>query len=475
MNDQRVSKINAAGKIHSPTAIALAAGLALACWGSAALANKYADDFPQIHTPINALTAPPPTGGDKIPTANDPIPGVDIIVEKNPPGHSIAVSAPTGSDGTYKLNGLEPGNYDLSIAGQRVQTIAVGANKTISGVLSRQPDGTASITFNGRVGSVLVGLPGAPISTSRSNKKAGIKSDIPQSDEVLPGAPINTSRSNKKAGIKSGKPRSDEVLPGAPVNTTRSNKKAGIKSDKPRSDEVLPGAPVTVSVNTAEFSTAAPLKGGDVNPSITHQGAAGGLSSHRTASPPKGGDGNAPCVDDCNSALQEVSTTRGTAPRPPKDGGKTPGLAGTPISGTPVGLDHDPGGERISTTTTDEHGAFHFANLPAGKYKLTLPGQSARSVRVDADGIAGGNVMRGSDGRMSIFDRWGNLVAAPKAGEEKSGIDGQKSDDNPVGKFGNGMNGSPSMSPAGMGGPMSPPGAGPMSPPGAGPMSHGGL
>ncbi|UUZ67833.1 carboxypeptidase-like regulatory domain-containing protein [Polaromonas sp. P2-4] len=98
--------------------------------------------------------------------AGDPIPGVDVKLGKNP-GGSIMVSAATGADGAYQFKGLAPGNYDLFVGGQRVQTISVGANRSISGVLSRD-GGKASITFNGQVG-VVPDLPSAPASTTRSH------------------------------------------------------------------------------------------------------------------------------------------------------------------------------------------------------------------------------------------------------------------------------------------------------------------
>ncbi|UUZ77032.1 carboxypeptidase-like regulatory domain-containing protein [Polaromonas sp. P1(28)-13] len=103
----------------------------------------------------------------------DPIPGIDIVVKClgcTPPFHGIPV--PTGANGAYQFKGLAPGNYDLSVAGQRVQTITVDNKGTISGVLSSD-SGKASITFNGQVG-VVPKLPSAPVVTSRSNKKTGI-------------------------------------------------------------------------------------------------------------------------------------------------------------------------------------------------------------------------------------------------------------------------------------------------------------
>jgi hypothetical protein len=146
-------------------------------------------------------------------------------------------------------------------------------------------------------------------------------------------------------------------------------------------------------------------------------------------------------MDDCNSALQDVSTTRsigvdpGDAPAgppgapistsrsnkkagiadqgssgglrsyrtalPSNDGDKTPpGLAGTPIQGTEVGLDHDPGGDSIRSVRTDSHGVYQFSRLTPGKYTLSVAGQPSRSVTVGADGAIRGKLLRNRDGRV---------------------------------------------------------------------------
>lgn len=49
--------------------------------------------------------------------------------------------------------------------------------------------------------------------------------------------------------------------------------------------------------------------------------------------------------------------------------------AGTPIQGTPVGLDHDPEGI-IAHGTTDSKGNVTFEKLPAGHYTLVIDGKS---------------------------------------------------------------------------------------------------
>jgi hypothetical protein len=46
--------------------------------------------------------------------------------------------------------------------------------------------------------------------------------------------------------------------------------------------------------------------------------------------------------------------------------------AGAPLKGVDVKLGRNPGGTVAARTTTDEHGAFTFANVPAGSYTLTF-------------------------------------------------------------------------------------------------------
>ena len=154
---------------------------------------------------------------------------------------------------------------------------------------------------------------------------------------------------------------------------------------------------------------------------------------------------------------------------------------GEPLSGTPVGLEGDPGSIKVSART-DSTGAFKFDKLPAGKYKLTLAGLPPQSITVAADGIAGGKVMRGNDGSINIFDRWGNLLVA--AGSNTDNIPaGNKVATNPrfeppksgfAGMGGGGPGILPGMGRPGPG-PMSPsPGVMSPGPMGAGPAGPGG-
>lgn len=160
------------------------------------------------------------------------------------------------------------------------------------------------------------------------------------------------------------------------------------------------------------------------------------------------------------------------------------GIAGDPIPGKDVGLESDPGSIKVSAKT-DSTGAFNFDKLPAGRYKLTLPGLPPQSITVAADGNAGGRVMRGKDDDINIFDRWGNLLAS-SGGSKDDTPAGSKVARNPgfepprsgfAGMGGGGFGILPGMGPGGSGpGPSSPspgvmsPGPGPM---GAGPAGPG--
>jgi hypothetical protein len=191
-------------------------------------------------------------------------------------------------------------------------------------------------------------------------------------------------------------------------------------------------------------------------------------------------NGKSGISEEANTVLGDVSTTRGTAPPPGGGDGELmpdelPGIAGDPIPIVPIGLEGDPGNVKVGTTTGAD-GTFHFDKLPAGKYKLILPGLPSQSLTVGADGIAGGKVMRSPDGSLniSIWDRWGNSAAKEAddvtiKGKAAKNLVGFGSGNLSTGPMGGGMG--LGMSPPGgpgPGGPMSPGGPGP-----GGPMSHG--
>ncbi len=87
-----------------------------------------------------------------------------------------------------------------------------------------------------------------------------------------------------------------------------------------------------------------------------------------------------------------------------------------PIPGIPVGLEGDPGSIKASATT-DANGNYNFTNLPAGKYKLSIPDQPTKFVIVGADGKLSGIAMEGEpipgvDYRLGIANV-GTLPTSP--------------------------------------------------------------
>jgi hypothetical protein len=540
MNDRsgRSASTAKSKKIRTSATLLLTVGLALVFLGSAAMALEPVVPAGTIVLVVRE-TAPRPPGSDS-PTASNPIPGIDIIVQKKPSSTTIVV--PVDASGTFSVRLKEPGNYTVSTACRTGDCPAIALSLNVAGkVLKPDADGAAGYDFTVGQGGLDLGgqifvrgaqpiivngksvtpqgiwddtdivhgivgdqspeeLPGAPISTTRSNiKRPGTA--VPPPIDVLPGAPVNTSRSNKKTGgaapsrdgegaaergrfddtdiahgikiVEIKGDQSPEEFAGAPINTTRSNiKRPGAAAPPPV--DVLPGAPISTTRSNIKRPGAAVPPPVDVLPGAPINTTRSNIKRPGVAvSPPPAdvdGDGKAGISD---QAAAGGLTSYGTAPPPPKEE-ELPGIAGRPISDTPIGLDHDPEGVKVSTTTTDGHGAFHFDKLPPGKYKLTIAGQPPRSVTVGADGTLGGSVMRGSDGGMAIFDRWGKLLAAsPPTGEESLS---KAADEKPVGGFGSGLGGVPGMSPGmGPGGGMAPPGAAPgMSPMGPGAMGPGG-
>ena len=392
MNDRYGCTANAAGKkeILSSAARALVLGLALLLPGAAALAS------------------------------NKPIPGIDIVVkclECKPPFHGIPV--PTGADGMYQFKGLAPGNYDLFVGGQRVQTINVGANRSISGVLSSD-GGKASITVNGQVGVVPDEPAGAPVNTSRSNKKTGIAVGDVNGDGR---AEMRTAQPDRASSITMH--GQVGVVPvesaGALLGTSRSNKKAGIaKGEEPPPDNVLPSAPVNTSRSHLQHGEHGPSKVAEnESPRPTNRG---------TAPPPNNGAG------------QEQSTVRkaggrppeeyGTASPPKTEGDKLPGLAGEPIKGgvpppivvpgtLAIAKDGELPGKTGHAPKPVSTGTGLHRSLKAGEPTPDGPASEAKEAHSALGQVATtrGTAPRpeGGDTAPGIFDRWGNRAPHPSA------------------------------------------------------------
>ncbi|GEM_PF-2998170 len=98
-----------------------------------------------------AMDIIPRTGGPSL--RGEPIAGVDVNLGKNP-GGSIVITSPTDQNGFYRFTGLTPGTYDLSIAGQRVETINIGAEGTISGKVVNSSSFSGSSVWKAPAGTI---------------------------------------------------------------------------------------------------------------------------------------------------------------------------------------------------------------------------------------------------------------------------------------------------------------------------------
>lgn len=74
--------------------------------------------------------------------------------------------------------------------------------------------------------------------------------------------------------------------------------------------------------------------------------------------------------------------------------------AGTPIQGTPIGLEGDPGSIKVSTKA-DANGSFSFNGLPPGKYKLCIADQPCKSLVVGNEKAVKGQVLK-SDNKVDV-------------------------------------------------------------------------
>jgi hypothetical protein len=94
-------------------------------------------------------------------------------------------------------------------------------------------------------------------------------------------------------------------------------------------------------------------------------------------------------------------------------------IAGTPISGTSVGLEHDPEGIAIPWTKTDQAGKFSF-KLPEGKYKLSMAyykiskaiDRMDKNYNSNPDNYEIDLMLEGIMANGSLFDHWGKWVKA---------------------------------------------------------------
>lgn len=355
----------------SPAALALAVGLA--GWGAAALAT------------------------------NDPIPGVDIEVKKNPGG--IVVSAPTNKDGTYQLTGLAPGKYDFSIAGQRVQTITVGANRSVRGSLTRNDDGTASVTIGDRKPVVLRGLVTSTVSDSdRDGKKR--TADPTQDGGDTPGKKHNYT--GVVTLVRGTAPRPGEGNPDGPPGVSEANSAMGDVSPT-RGRLEKPDQPL--------------------QPGISDRGATGGLISYDRAPPPdatSSGDGAARTFELSVEPVNDSPSKVDTGP---------PFVPGGPVT---VQLRNVDTGALARTMPNSAKGELAFAGLPVGTYVVEIVDTTGKIVGTSPSlSVAAGGAFFVSTAGLPLRQ---NASADKPARSTVAANDAAAS---PVGGFGKGMSGSP--------------------------------
>jgi hypothetical protein len=114
---------------------------------------------PQVPLGASALpttTAPKgfPTGGG-VPTAINPIPGVDVIVRKNP--HGSAMKLQTDRTGSFTLGELTPGEYVIELP---VDSLRSAIDKLDAKRVAGNPTGTTYPTYP--ITGVNISLPASP-------------------------------------------------------------------------------------------------------------------------------------------------------------------------------------------------------------------------------------------------------------------------------------------------------------------------
>ena len=64
---------------------------------------------------------------------SNPVPGIGIIVKRNPGGTPPRRTV-SGSDGSFSLQGLPPGSYEVTVSGQAPVAVMVGPDGQLKGV-----------------------------------------------------------------------------------------------------------------------------------------------------------------------------------------------------------------------------------------------------------------------------------------------------------------------------------------------------
>ncbi len=132
-------------------------------------------------------------GNPAVAATNKPVPGVGVRVNKNPGGSSARTTNPglkSGADGSFQLNGLEPGDYDVTPDGGKTVILQVGADGKLGGMV--QEEGGVRSVVKLRPGGL--GPVGSAVDSSRAKPSVEIAGQS---------APGSADRGIKDQGVKS--------------------------------------------------------------------------------------------------------------------------------------------------------------------------------------------------------------------------------------------------------------------------------
>jgi len=526
MNDQYRRRLTTARKTTTPIRLALAVTLALAGWGSAALATNDpipgVPDYGQSVTSTASVSAGAPSANG---IAGGPIPGPSqpagvVFTSENWNAPQTGRTPPASADGAGKPSGIVAVTVvdDPSAVGDRAALPPKGGdNKTPPGIAPRKAGGhdptqeysSAPIPNNENVKAAIVRNP-EPFNNPKNDSANSDGSlnifdrwgNLLTDTSVEPAGPpstISTSRSNIKRPTKVDAGVSPSVELAGPPSTVGADGIAGGKVTRGRDETATPGINST-TLSGVDKSSRAVTPGGDetvtpgtnipVRDSTTTKQE---KDDYRAASPAGGGGGAGKSANQEGGLDLSGKTLTIDLPKSGEKQDEHPGLAGQPIPG----VDDHPalsskggkGGGIADQGDDGELGTSQGAGIgipavpigPDGEPGLTVrkagsgpeiddepAGLTVRKAgKPPADWIAAPTPKTGDEtAKPGIFDRWGKKP--PEKGKDVQTV---KEGSNPAG-FGTGMNGSPGVGPAmdGMGGmnPMMGPGgrANPMIGPG---------
>ncbi len=113
--------------------------------------------------------------------ASDPIPGIDIIVKKNPGGTAVTQTT-TDAKGEFTLKDLEPGTYTVELVGKSL-VAATAVPKARTGAPAASADGAIIAVLIGLLLPANTMAPGGKIHRDKASDK-GVMTDI-----LVSGAP----------------------------------------------------------------------------------------------------------------------------------------------------------------------------------------------------------------------------------------------------------------------------------------------